>query len=524
MTTRGRVLGSLGDLVERNAVLHANELHRMFDGRQSSFAQFAARSRRLASALDRLGLKSQDRVAILAMNCAEYHEVYGACEVAPYIAAPVNFRLAPPEIAWILEDAAPKALIFEQQYAGIVEKLREELPGIQHYILIGDPVPPWAARYEALIESGSEAGPPLAPVASDIHSLMYTSGTTGRPKGVMITHEAMLALGEAWAMELGADLGDRILLAMPLFHIGARSQGYCVTFRAGALVVQRSFDARVVADTVQRERITQLHLAPTLMQQVLDLPGIDRYDFSSLRTINYAAAPMPRTTLRRALRRFGPILINGYGQTEGSGLSLRKAYHRMEGTEQDLARLASVGQAIYDTAVKIVDEQDAQLPTGSVGEICLCSRQNMVGYWNNSVATMETLRGGWLHTGDLGRMDQDGFVYLVDRKKDMIISGGENVYSREVEEALMSHPAVADVAVIGVPHLKWGEAVKAVVVLKPGMTIAAAALIAHCRGQIAGYKSPKSIEFTLELPRLPSGKTNKVALRQQFSTSEESSV
>jgi acyl-CoA synthetase (AMP-forming)/AMP-acid ligase II len=507
----------MADLVERNARLHAQELHRVFGERHASFAEFASRSRRLASALHGLGLKSQDRVAILAMNCPEYLEVYGSCEVAPYIAAPVNFRLAPPEIAWILKDAAPKVLIFESQYASVLAGLRAELPTIQQYVAIGDPVADWAIAYEALLASGSDIGPPLAPHGTDVHSLMYTSGTTGRPKGVMITHEAMLALGEAWAMELGADLGSRILLAMPLFHIGARSQGYSVTLRGGTLVVQRSFDARVVAETVARERISQLHLAPTLMQQVLDLPDIERYDFSSLRTINYAAAPMPLTTLKRALRRFGPILINGYGQTEGSGLSLRKAYHRVTGSDEDLARLASVGQPIYDTAVKIVDEQDAQVAAGSVGEICLRSRQNMIGYWNNSVATIEALRDGWLHTGDLGRMDRDGFVYLVDRKKDMIISGGENIYSLEVEGALTAHPAVADVAVIGVPDVKWGEAVKAVVVLKPAASATAGELIAHCRGLIAGYKCPKSIEFAPVLPRLPSGKSNKVALRRQFS-------
>jgi acyl-CoA synthetase (AMP-forming)/AMP-acid ligase II len=520
MSPRDRVLQSMADLVERNAVLHAEELHRVFGERQVTFAEFAHRSRRLASALDRLGLKSQDRVAILAMNCAEYHEVYGSCEVAPYIAAPVNFRLAPPEIAWILKDAAPKVLLFESQYASVVAELRAELATIQHYVAIDDPAPDWAMRYAALLESGSDTGPRVAPLGADVHSLMYTSGTTGRPKGVMITHEAMLALGEAWAMELDADLGGKILLAMPLFHIGARSQGYSMTMRGGTLVVQRSFDARVVAETVQRERISQLHLAPTLMQQVLDLPDIDRYDFSSLRTINYAAAPMPLTTLKRALRRFGPILINGYGQTEGAGLSLRKAYHRVAGSEEDLARLASVGQPVYDTAVKIVDGEDVEVATGSVGEICLRSRQNMIGYWNNSVATIEALRGGWLHTGDLGRMDKDGFVYLVDRKKDMIISGGENIYSLEVEGALMAHPAVADVAVIGVPDGKWGEAVKAIVVLKPEQGVAASDLITHCRGLIAGYKCPKSIEFAPVLPRLPSGKTNKVALRRQFSTGE----
>ena len=279
-----------------------------------------------------------------------------------------------------------------------------------------------------------------------------------------------------------------------------------------------TFDAREVLDTVQRERITQLHLAPTLLQAVLDLPDNDRFDLSSLRTINYAAAPMPLPTLRRAIKRFGAILINGYGQTEGAGTTLRKHYHRPDGTEQDVKRLSSVGQAVLDTQIRIAGPRDEELPNGEVGEICIKSPQNMVGYWNNSAATVETLRGGWLHTGDLGFVDEDGFVYLVDRKKDMIISGGENVYSREVEEALMAHAAVADAAVIGVPDRKWGEAVKGIVVLKPQHSVTPAELIAHCRTLIAGYKCPKSIDFVPQLPRLPSGKVNKIALRGEYAS------
>jgi acyl-CoA synthetase (AMP-forming)/AMP-acid ligase II len=512
-------LQTLRDLTERNAHLHGDDIHLIFGERRSTFRSFADRALRLASALYELGMRSQDRVAMLAMNCAEYLEVYGACEIAPFIIAPINFRLAGPEVEFILRDSAPRVLIFEQQYAAPLEELRPRLPGIQHYVAIGEPTQAGAPahRYEELLSSADPAGPPLRPRPEDIHSITYTSGTTGKPKGAILSHECVLALFAAWSYELGADLGHKILLSMPYFHIGARSQGGAMTYRGGTLVVHRSFDAREIVRTVERERITQLHLAPTLMQAVLDLPDIEQFDLSSLRTINYAAAPMPLTTLKRAMQRFGPILINGYGQTEGAGTVLRKHYHRPEGKPKDLERLTSVGQPVLDTRVRIVDDHDHDVPPGAVGELCLHSRQNMIGYWNNSAATIEALRGGWLHTGDLARQDEDGFIYLVDRKKDMIVSGGENVYSREVEEALMSHPAVADAAVIGVPDPKWGEAVKGIVVCKPGAVCTAADLLAHCRTLIAGYKCPKSVEFAAELPRLPSGKVSKVRLRERYS-------
>jgi acyl-CoA synthetase (AMP-forming)/AMP-acid ligase II len=225
---------------------------------------------------------------------------------------------------------------------------------------------------------------------------------------------------------------------------------------------------------------------------------------------------MPLAVLKRALQRFGPILINGYGQTEGAGTTLRKHYHRPQGSQKDLKRLTSIGQPVMSTSVRIVDEHDKEVVTGSIGEICLRSPQNMVGYWNNSVASIAALRDGWLHTGDMGHADEDGFIYLADRKKDMIVSGGENVYSREVEEALMAHSSVADAAVIGVADERWGEAVKAIVVLKQGTQIGVDPLIAHCRTLIAGYKCPKSIEFVADLPRLPSGKVSKVALRERY--------
>jgi len=513
---QGEALRTLADVVARNARLHRDSLFQVFGARRQTFGEYAERARRLASALHAGDLKVQDRVGLLGMNCAEYLEIYGVSEVAPFVLAPVNFRLAPPEILYILRDAAPTVLFFEKQYEGTIDDLRGQLPGIRRYVCFGGPAPDWAEEYEAVVASGSPGGPELAVLPEHLHAIVDTSGTTGRPKGAMITHAAFLALGLDWSRELSADAGDRILLCMPFFHVGARSQGYALTCVGGTMVILRAFDPQAILETIERERITQLHLAPTLVQQVLDHPGQERHDLSSLKTVNYAAAPMPYTVLQRALARFGRIMINGFGQTEGAGCVLKKFYHRPDGDERDLKRLTSVGQGTTGTRVVILDDDDREVPCGTIGEICFRTPTAMLGYWNNSVATQETLRNGWLHTGDVGYMDEDGFVYLADRKKDMIVSGGENVYSREVEEALMAHPGVQDAAAIGVPDEKWGEAVLGVVVLQPGSVLSADELIRHCRSLIAGYKCPKRVEFVTQLPRLPSGKISKVALREQY--------
>jgi acyl-CoA synthetase (AMP-forming)/AMP-acid ligase II len=308
--------------------------------------------------------------------------------------------------------------------------------------------------------------------------------------------------------------GDKALVIAPLFHIGARSQQLPMHLRGGSVVILRRFTPEEVLRTIATERVTHVHMVPTMVQGVLEVPGQEEHDTSSLRCIIYAAAPMPVPVLRRAMQRFGRILVNGWGLTEGgNGAMLPQCMHRPDGSPQEVKRLGSVGQPTVGTEVRVLDEHDREVPRGQVGELCLRSPSTMLGYWNNHPATIETLRGGWLHTGDMGYMDAAGFVFLVDRKKDMIITGGENVYCREVEEAILEHPAVADVAVIGVPDAKWGETVKAVVVVRAGSDLTAEALVAHCRTLIAGYKLPRVIEFAGELPRLPSGKVSKVALR-----------
>ncbi|HEV8694296.1 MAG TPA: AMP-binding protein, partial [Lysobacter sp.] len=367
------VFETLRQLVERNEKLFPDETCLIYEERRLTFREFAERTRRLASALHGLGMRHQDRVAMLAMNCPEYLDVYGVGEVAGFIVAPINFRLAPPETAYIIRDASPRVLIFESQYAEVIETLRDQLPSVQHYICIGDTTPAWALAYETVLASGSPEGPPLRPTADDILMILYTSGTTGRPKGVMTTHEQNIWLAEMQAFENSSDLGDKFLLMMPFYHLGGRSQSLGHYFRAGTVIMQRKFDPLDVVRTIERERVTQVHLAPTMLQEVLDLPDIDRYDLSSLKSLQHAAAPMSVTLLKRAVKKFGPILIDGFGQTEGGGTTLRRHHHKVDEDVRNVKRLASVGQPQLHTQMKIVDDNDNEVPVGSIGEICFKS-------------------------------------------------------------------------------------------------------------------------------------------------------
>jgi len=301
---------------------------------------------------------------------------------------------------------------------------------------------------------------------------------------------------------------------MPMFHVGAKDMSLGQNWRAGTNYLHREFDPELILRTIQDERITITHMAPTMIQMLLDHPRIDDFDLSSLRMIVYSAAAMPTALLRRGLEKLGPVFLQMYGQTEGSGTILPIEAHNPDGDERDLRRLQSIGIPFPGMLIRVADDAGEDCPTGEAGEILIRGPIMMKGYWNNSHATIETLRGGWLHTGDVGKFDEDGYLYLVDRKKDMIVSGGENIYSREVEEALYQHEAIANAAVIGVPDEKWGEAVRAVVQLRSGASATAADIIAHCRTLIAGYKCPKTIVFTDDIPKLPSGKINKIEIRR----------
>jgi len=507
-----------GQIIERNARHHPHRTAVVFEDRRLTHAQYAGRVARLAGGLRARGLRRGERMAMLAMNGIEYIEVYGAAEWSGIVLSTVNWRLAAAEVAWILGDAAPRALVFEQQYAALVDGLRPQLRGIECWLCIGpaDDCPPWAERYEAVVESAPAEAAPTAH-ADDPLCIIYTSGTTGRPKGVVQSHRAMACLSEILAAELALGGDDRLLAIAPLFHIGARSLSAAAHWRGGAVVLQRGFDAKAVLRCIERERITAVHLVPTMLQALLDSPDFGAHDLSSLRLLMYAAAPMPLPLLRRALAAFGSILVNGYGQTEINLPTLLHGWqHQPDGSAEQLRRLASVGQPHPRSELRIVADDGRACAAGEAGEVLARSDTAMSGYWNNLEASAQTLRDGWVHTGDIGYLDDEGYLFLVDRKKDMIISGGENIYSREVEQALLEHPAVREVAVIGVPDGYWGEAVKAVVVLADGMQADEAALIAHARQFIAGYKCPKSVAFVDALPLLATGKVSKRELRERF--------
>jgi acyl-CoA synthetase (AMP-forming)/AMP-acid ligase II len=505
-----------GDLIKRGRTLYGEQRALLFEDRQFTFAEQAARMFRLANALLAIGVKKQERVAILARNCSEYVEAFGACELAGFIAVNLNSRLAAPELGAICQDSQPSVLIYAKEFAAQAEALASQVASITIRIGI-DCDNAGELNFEQVVSRGSAEEPAQAPEAGDIAYLMYTSGTTGGAKGVMISHAAMVEAVRMLSHESAILPTDRGLIVMPLFHLGGKIEQMTFNLMGASVRLKTVFDAADMLQTIEREQISVAHFAPLMIQQMLDVLDARKFDVSTLRCVHYASAPMPVPLLRRALDRMGPIFVQVYGMTECIfGTILKAHHHNLDGGPDDLRRLGSAGQVPLGNEVMIVRDDGSPCNSGETGEILFRSPTVMNAYWNKNPLTAEVLRDGWFHTQDMGFMDDGGFVYVVDRKKDMIISGGENIYSWEVEEALRAHPAVAEVAVIAVPDRVWGESVKACVQLRPGGTATEHELIEHTRSRIASYKKPKSIDFVASLPRLFNGKIDKKALRAPY--------
>jgi acyl-CoA synthetase (AMP-forming)/AMP-acid ligase II len=500
--------------IGRNARRFPDRTALIFEGCHYSYGTLYGHSVAVADALSKRGTVPQDRVAVLAMNRPEWIELGWACGIASFILTTINYRLAAAEMLYIVNDSAPRVLVFEAQYADLVDSIRSQFSSVEILICLGEGGPAWATSYADVLGEGQPSQAISLPNPADFSTLIYTSGTTGRPKGVVKSQAAMLAMFQANAFNLGMRPHHRILITMPLYHVGAMGETHAMLYTGGTVVLHRSFDPAEALRTIEREKITHVHLAPTMIQALMNEGILGSVDVSSLEVFNYAAAPMPVSLLQEAINRFGLIFVDIYGSTEVSGTILHANQHVLDGNAEDTKRLGSVGQSTPGTELRVVDDEDNDCPSGVPGEIVVRSATMMSQYWNNSVATIEALRGGWVHTGDVGYLDDQEYLYLVDRKKDMIISGGENIYCREVEEALMQHEGVEDVAVIGVPHDYWGEAVHAVVIRKADSSLSEDELIAFSREVIARYKCPKSVEFVEELPRLPSGKVTKPVLRE----------
>ncbi|MBI5031584.1 MAG: long-chain-fatty-acid--CoA ligase [Chloroflexi bacterium] len=502
------------DMLNLNAQKFANKTALVFEDKRLTFAQVNARINRLNHALSSLGVVKGDRVGIFAYNCSQYFEVFGVSK-AGRICVPLNFRSVGREILYQVNHSELNTLIVEKEFVPVVNSIRAELTTVRNFICLDADVPDML-NYETLLDRASADEPTESVAPEDPCVLYYTSGTTGRPKGAMHTHKSMIAEAHIPYREICSD--DVALCVMPFFHVGGSAAHMIPAFAVGAtIVIQKKFDETLVLETLEKERMSYIYLVPAMIIRVLEHPNLNKYDLSSLRTLAFTGAPMPLEAYKKGIKRLGPIFIQFLGQTETLNLTVfQKKENRIDGSPKELKRLESCGKPFRDGEVRIVDEQGCDVPVGAVGEIVAKSDRIMQGYWKMPQETAETIRDGWLHTGDLARFDEDGYIYIVDRKKDMIISGGENIYSREVEEVLYMHPAVLEAAVIGVPDAQWGESVKALIVLKPGVTATEEEIISFCKDNLASYKKPRSVEFRVTLPKTPSGKIRKVELREAY--------
>ena len=480
------------------------------------YGEAARRIAHLAGGFARAGIEPGERVAILAKNCLEYTLFYFAASKAGVVPVTLNFRLAPPEWQYILENSGARLLLAQPPFTGAIDGIREQLPGLRHCVSTGEAAPGWQSL-ACFLEAEQLSPAELRARARDEAYQMYTSGTTGRPKGVVMGQQAMLALLMQCRFAYRLGRGERMLMVAPMYHVaGALWAGYTASCGA-SLWLMTDFEPGEVVRALDEERISFAFLVPSMIQTCLtQVPDVAKRRFESLDLLTYGAAPIAESTLRRALEVFDCEFVQSFGMTEAPCLTyLTHADHeRALAGQPDL--LLSTGRAGPGSELKIVDEQDRELPAGEIGEICGRGPQLMTGYWNLPEASAEALRGGWMHTGDAGCLDAEGFLYIKDRVKDMIVSGAENIYPREVEDVLFAHPAVADVAVIGVPSERWGEEVKAIAVLAPGKTASADELIDWCKGRIAAYKRPRSVDFIEVLPRNASGKVLKRELREAY--------
>jgi acyl-CoA synthetase (AMP-forming)/AMP-acid ligase II len=494
---------------------HPNDIMTICGTRTRTFAEVFGRVSRLAGSLRRLGIEPGDRVALLALNSDDYSDQLLAVAWLGAVVVPMNTRWSPKENAFALADAGAKILLVDDAFAPTVPSLLVDTAGVTIIHTGQGESPEGSVPYAPLVDDGDAIEDTRAS-GDTMAGIFYTGGTTGTPKGVMLSHANLLtsALGAMASGEFLTPHG-RYMHAAPMFHLADLAAWLAQVALGGGHVMVDRFDPALVLEAISTNQVTDALLVPTMIQMVVDYPAIGDYDTSSMRRLIYGASPISGALLDRAMKAFPQVeFTQAYGMTELSPVAtmlMPDQHHPAPGTPD---RSRSAGRAAPHAEVRVVDPEDQVLPTGVTGEIVVRGGHVMLGYWNRPEETADALRGGWMHTGDAGYLDEDGYLYVVDRIKDMIITGGENVYSVEVENALALHPAVAACAVIGLPDPRWGERVHAVVVLKPGAAANADELTAHTRELIAGYKVPRSLEFTDALPISGAGKVLKRDLRQ----------
>lgn len=508
----------LTQCVKRAAQVSGKKTATTFGTRSHTWNEFKQRIGSLAAGLQHLGLSSGDRIAILALNSDRYLELFFAVPWAGAVVVPINIRLAAPEILFTLNDSETEILVIDDAFAPLLPALEGKMNTVKKIIFAGDgKTPADCVNYEALISQHSPV-PDAERGGNDLAGLFYTGGTTGRSKGVMLTHDNLMnnALNVLPFMKF--DEQSVYLHVAPMFHLADCASTFALTMAAGTHTFLPKFDAEETLKLIQNEKVSVCLLVPTMVNMLIHCPNFAHYDVSSLQTILYGASPMPEAVLLRAMAMLPNCQFKqGYGMTETSPILtfLDSKFHVTEGPFS--GKLKSAGYPAFGVEILIADSNDQEVPRGQVGEVIARGPNVMQGYWKMPEATQDTLRHGWMHTGDMAYMDEEGFVFIVDRNKDMIISGGENIYSCETEQAIYQHPAVQECAVIGIPHKEWGESVHAVVVFKQGHAATQDELTAHCRQLIAAYKCPRSWEFRKEpLPISGAGKILKTELRKPY--------
>ena len=511
---------TLADMLDQTARICPDRTGLICDEGNFTFRDISRRADAVAKAFLDLGIAKGDRVALLAYNCHWYVDLFYAAARLGFILVPINYRLSPQEILFILEDCKPETVIVEDDFYGILDEIRAKLPFIHHFIGAGE------GRAELLnfedIATGESTSLATLATPEDVLCILYTSGTTGFPKGAMLTNKSIVANMVSVESHLSIEPSDINMVMTPLFHSAAIWPVFSCIQKGVCSIIPKRFNAKESFRLIEKYKVTFCHPVATQVITMLDEPEIGNYDLSSLRVMQ-VTVNLPLEAYRRAVKAFGAIVVSAYGLTEASPMvtvgTLEEARcwgQVVERPAEMVPHFGSSGRVLPGGGIRLVDEQDADVPLGKVGEILVRGDNVMRGYWNRPEVNADVLRGGWYHSGDLGRLDSDGYLYFVERKSGMIKSGGENVYPREVEQVILAHPSIAECAVIGVPDAKWGETVKALVVLRHGCHLSESEVMAHCKIRLASYKKPTSVEFVDSLPRTLTGKVATSVLKQRY--------
>ncbi|RJR41307.1 MAG: long-chain fatty acid--CoA ligase [Desulfobacteraceae bacterium] len=511
-------VGTYADIINRNGLLYPNDIAFKFGSEQVSFSQFNSRVNRVVQGLRSLGVKKGEVLGVLSWNCLEYTDLYGAAMKGGYIASPYNARLQSAELDYLINYSEASTVFVGPDLVETIASLRPRLTRVKNFICLKGSVPGMIS-YEDFLGPADE--PDVRVEEEDPLFIFYTSGTTGVPRGALYSHARAMDDTRRLAIALNLEFGNRQVQIMPLFHVGGTKNlwGYYFVGATNIIMPQISFNPRATLKAIQDERATDIHIVATHLAAFLSLPDVDRYDVSGLKRMFYAASPMPLEVLRRGMEKWGPIFIQFYGATEdGPNVTMltRRQHDLLDKPPEEQKTLGSAGFPHIGVQVRVVDKNDQDLEPGEVGELIVRSKAVMQEWWKKPEDTRQTIVDGWVHTGDLGRYDENGFVYIVDRKKDMIVSGGENIFPREIEEVLYRHPAVQEVSVFGIPDSYWVEKVHAVVVLRQGQSATEQDIIDFCKERLARFKAPKSVEFADALPKSPAGKILKREMREKY--------